>query len=142
MFCQGLYDQEGQAGVGRIKGVLAFAKDYGPARVDEARFASVPLDEREPTGYGCEFIARRNLGGPEDICECAAQDRQQRRAAGQEDTIDFYGGDVRLIEDLAYAGLNLFDVIGDPTLELRSSDCAADVRGRIGEHEISRFVDG
>jgi hypothetical protein len=44
ILCQGLYDREGQAGVRRIQGVLALAKKYGAARVDEACAAALELE--------------------------------------------------------------------------------------------------
>ena len=44
VLCQGLYDREGQAGIRRIQGVLALAKKYGAARVDEACAAALELE--------------------------------------------------------------------------------------------------
>jgi hypothetical protein len=42
--CQAIHRHDGEAGVRRILGVLAFAKKYGPAVVDEACAAALELE--------------------------------------------------------------------------------------------------
>ena len=45
--CQAIHQRQGQVGVRRILGVLALAKKFGPARVDQACAAALELGVRE-----------------------------------------------------------------------------------------------